>query len=85
MKIEYDPKLDLLYIWLGTREVKAAETVTIVPGIHADFDVKKKLVGIEILDASEIVGQRLQFEVGLPIATVQPPERERDRQPSERS
>ena len=76
MKIEYDPKLDLLYIWLGTHGKRAAETVTIVPGVHADFDAKKKLIGIEILDASEVLGQRVQFEVGLPTTTLQTAETE---------
>ena len=66
MKVEYDPTLDLLYIWFGTPGEKAAQTVTVVPGVHADFSAKGKLIGIEVLDASEVLGRRVQFEVGLP-------------------
>ena len=66
MKVEYDPTLDLLYIWFGAPGEKAAQTVTVVPGVHADLDAKGKLIGIEIIDASEILGRKVQFEVGLP-------------------
>ena len=65
MKIEYDPARDLLYLWLGTLGEKAARTVTVVPGLHADFDASGKLIGIEALDASEILGDKVQFEVEL--------------------
>ena len=70
MKIEYAPSLDLLYIHFGSMNEKAAQTVTVVPGVHADFDARGKLIGIEILDASEILGDRVQFEVGLSAAPV---------------
>jgi uncharacterized protein YuzE len=46
MKIEYDPERDLFYIWFGTVGTKAAETVTVTPGVHADFDAQGKLVGL---------------------------------------
>ncbi|MGB9880074.1 MAG: DUF2283 domain-containing protein, partial [Anaerolineae bacterium] len=46
---------------------KASQTVTIVPGVHADFNSQGKLIGIEVLDASEVLGKRVQFEVGLPV------------------
>ncbi len=64
MKIEYDPTLDLLYIWFGTPGQKAAQTVTVVPGVHADFDVKGKLIGIEVLDAVRppLARRRLGYE-----------------------
>jgi uncharacterized protein YuzE len=65
MKIEYDPGRDLLYLWFGTPGDKAAQTVTVVPGLHADLDAEGKLVGIEVLDASEILGDKVQFEVDL--------------------
>ncbi|MBI5199370.1 MAG: DUF2283 domain-containing protein, partial [Nitrospirae bacterium] len=38
MKIEYDPERDLLYISFSEVEKKAAETITVTPGVHADFD-----------------------------------------------
>ncbi len=65
MKIEYDPERDLLYIWFGTVGTKAAETVTVTPGVHADFDAQGKLVGLEVLDAREVLGKSVQFEVAL--------------------
>ena len=70
MKIEYDPERDLLYIWFGVVGAKAAETVTVTPGVHADFDAQGKLVGLEVLDAREVLGKSLQFEVALSPAGV---------------
>jgi len=32
-------------------------------GVHADFDQQGKLVRIEILDASDVLQQKVQFEV----------------------
>jgi len=61
MKLEYDPVRDLLYIYFGEVEQKAAKTVTVVPGVHADFDVEGKLIGIEVIDASEIMGRKIEF------------------------
>jgi uncharacterized protein YuzE len=66
MRIEYDPNRDLLYIWFGMVGTKAAQTVTVVPGVHADFDASDKLIGLEVLDATEVLGKRIQFEVMLP-------------------
>ncbi len=66
MKIEYDSKRDLLYIWFAAIGSKAAQTLTVSPGVHADFDANQKLIGLEVLDAAEILGQKLQFEMALP-------------------
>lgn len=65
MKIEYDSVRDLLYIWLGIPGERAAKTETVVPGVHADFDKQGRLIGIEILDASEVLREKVQFEVTL--------------------
>ena len=65
MKIEYDSVRDLLYIWFGIPGEKAAKTETVVPGVHADFDRQGRLIGIEVLDASEVLRQKVQFEVTL--------------------
>lgn len=61
MKIEYDPERDLLYIYFTDTEKKSAETVTIKPGVHADFDKDGKLIGIEVIDASELMGKKIEF------------------------
>lgn len=63
MKIEYDPVRDLLYIYFAEPEKRSAETVTIKPGVHADFDKEGKLIGIEILDAKEIMGEKIEFKL----------------------
>ena len=65
MKIEYDTVRDLLYIWFSTPGEKAARTETIVPGVYADFNSKGALIGIEVLDASKMLGYKVQFEVAL--------------------
>ena len=63
MKIEYDPERDLLYIYFAEPEKKSAETITIKPGVHADFDKDGKLIGIEVIDAKKILGKKIEFEL----------------------
>ena len=65
MKIEYDSVRDLMYIWFGLPGERAAKTETVVPGVHADFDRGGKLLGMEVLDASEVLRHKVQFEVML--------------------
>ena len=66
MKIEYDPVRDLLYVWLGPVGTKAAQTITVAPGVYADFDASRKLIGLEVLDATEVLSRKVEFEVALP-------------------
>ena len=63
MKLEYDPVRDLLYIYFAESNTKAAKTVTVVPGVHADFGADGKLIGIEIIDATEIMGRKIEFSL----------------------
>lgn len=63
MRIEYDPIRDLLYIGFSGSGIKTAETKTVAPGVHADFDRAGKLIGIEVIDASEIVGKEVEFSL----------------------
>jgi uncharacterized protein YuzE len=65
MRIEYDSERDLLYVWLGSPGTKAAQTVTVSPGVFADFDASNKLIGLEVLDAKEVLGGTVQLEVPL--------------------
>lgn len=58
MKVEYDPVRDLLYLAFEPG-AKAAKTVTVTPGVHADFDAQGKLIGLEVIDASEVVGRKM--------------------------
>jgi len=61
MRLEFDPARDLLYIYFAEASVKAAKTVTVVPGVHADFNKEGKLIGIEVIDASEVMGRKIEF------------------------
>jgi len=63
MKIEYDPERDLLYLYFAEPEKKAAETVTIKPGVFADFDKDGKLIGIEVLEAKELMGKKIEIDL----------------------
>lgn len=63
MKIEYDPESDLLYISFMKKASKSAETVTIRPGVLADFDKEGTLIGIEVIDASEVMGKTIEFKL----------------------
>ncbi len=69
MKLEYDTERDLLYVWLGPEGRKAARTVCVSPGVHADFAADDTLIGLEVLDASELLGDSVRFEVKLPHTT----------------
>lgn len=51
MKIEYDRKIDALYIRLQEKHV--SRTVEIEEGLNIDFDEQGKLIGLEVLDATE--------------------------------
>lgn len=53
MKIKYDKAVDAAYIELGdTRAPGRIKTREVGSGIALDFDSGKRLVGIEVLDAS---------------------------------
>lgn len=65
MKVNYDPERDLLYLLLGSEDRKAARTETVAPGVHVDFDRDGKLLGIEVVEASTIVGKDPRLEVAL--------------------
>ena len=51
MRISYDPKYDILYIKLG--KAKKVFCIEVDEDITFDVDQSGKLVGIEILSASE--------------------------------
>ena len=73
MRVEYDAARDLLYVWLSLPGTHAARTETLAPGVHVDFDAQGKLVGLEVLDASRVLGRQPQFEVvfATPVMQVQ--------------
>jgi uncharacterized protein YuzE len=51
MKIEYDREVDALYVRLQEKYV--ARTVEIEEGLNLDLDDSGKLIGLEILNATE--------------------------------
>ena len=51
MKIEYDKEVDALYVRLQEKYV--ARTVQIEEGLNLDLDSGGRLIGLEILDATE--------------------------------
>lgn len=53
MKITYDPSVDILRIILDDAEIDESDEE--VEGIIMDYNLAGKLVGIEILDASQRV------------------------------
>jgi len=65
MRIHYDRKVDALYLRLDDSKIVESEEVK--PGIVLDFDAKKQIVGIEVLDLKRRVPKgdlkKLKFEV----------------------
>ena len=51
MKIEYDNQVDAIYIRLQEKQV--TRTVEIEDGLNIDLDENGKLIGLEVLDATE--------------------------------
>ena len=51
MKVDYDSDIDALYIQLSTRKPDGA--IELTEGINLDTTKDNKIVGIEILNASE--------------------------------
>jgi uncharacterized protein YuzE len=64
MRIRYDAQVDALYIRL--REGKISESDEIEPGLIADYGEDGKVMGIEVLDASEFLGgKEMKVELAL--------------------
>ncbi len=51
MKIEYDNEIDALYIRLQEKYVE--RTVEVEEGLNIDFDKSGKMIGLEVLDATD--------------------------------
>ena len=67
MRITYDLEVDAAYIYL-TDKITEPETIQIDDDINLDFDAHRRLVGIEILAASE----RLPLEHLMPLVEGSP-------------
>lgn len=52
-RVHYDAKADAIYIM--TKKGKEEEFVEVAPGINVELDRKGKVIGIEILNASQVL------------------------------
>jgi uncharacterized protein YuzE len=57
VKIEYDPEADALYLQFRPVEPGTAQARPISDDVIADYGPDGRLVGIEILDASAVLGE----------------------------
>ena len=66
MKIEYDPKADAMYIRLAAGTVADSDEVR--PGVVLDFDADGRVLGIEMLDVSQLADnpREMAFELLAP-------------------
>jgi Protein of unknown function (DUF2283). len=61
MKIEYDEEVDALYIRIQEKEV--ARTKEVEEGINLDIDEDNKIIGMEIIGATERYEQKDIFNI----------------------
>ncbi len=62
MKIEYSKEVDALYIKF--RDAKIVDSEDIEEGITVDLDEQGRIVGIEVLDASEKIDKLNWLNIG---------------------
>ena len=55
MKTEYDPEANALYVRFSDDKIEKTEELR--PGIILDFDIRGHIVGIEMLDAKQILSE----------------------------
>ncbi len=53
LKVHYDPDVDVLYI---AREGEEEEVLEVYPGLNLEKDSAGELIGVEILEASKLLG-----------------------------
>ncbi len=61
MKIEYDREVDALYIRIQEKEV--FRTKELAEGINLDLDDEDKIIGLEIIGATERYAQKDIFNI----------------------
>jgi len=59
MKITYDPEVDALYIRLIDEDVEVT-TQRLSQRVALDIAPDGRVVGLEVLDASEVIGRELE-------------------------
>ncbi len=57
MRVEYNSKVDAMYIWLGKSKYEISEELA--ENVITDIDKNGHIIGIEILDATKNIGMKL--------------------------
>jgi uncharacterized protein YuzE len=60
MKVQYDPRVDVLSIVLSDAPVEESDETK--PGVILDYDKSGNVVGLEILDASKRMANPMSVE-----------------------
>jgi len=65
MKFEYDKTVDAAYIYLKypIKEGEAKKTIALNDNIILDFDKDRKLIGVEILNATKVLNKKALAQV----------------------
>lgn len=63
IQFSYDPRADAIYIRLRHAEIDESDEVS--AGVVVDYDKKGKPIGIEVLDASRLIGSPPHLQVDL--------------------
>jgi len=64
MRMTYDPEVDILYIRLREGDIDESDEIT--PEIIADYGKDGKIMGLEILDASDLLeGKHMRVELAV--------------------
>ncbi|MEM3536802.1 MAG: DUF2283 domain-containing protein [Candidatus Bathyarchaeia archaeon] len=61
VRVEYDSKIDAMYIWL--RKAKYDISEELAENVIIDLDKSGRIIGIEILDASKNLGKELVHKI----------------------
>lgn len=66
MRIEYDKEADAAYIYLKfpMEKGEAVKTIELNENIILDFDSENKLIGIEVLNAKEVLSESSLMQAG---------------------
>jgi uncharacterized protein YuzE len=56
---------DVMYVGFAEPGEKASRTEIVSLGVHVDSDRQGRLIGIEVLDASDVLQHKVQFETSL--------------------
>lgn len=72
MRVTYDPEIYVLYIYIRNDGSPAVDNIDLEPGISADLDDQGRVLGIEILDASQKTGGESPIGVSFEILGSEP-------------